>query len=475
MLKNINKTHIKIFFIIFIILFIILLGFYPGIIPYDGNNQWQQVQSGIITDAHPFFSTFFMLILSKIWNSATIVIIYQIVLFAIAWSYLCKKIVVKDKKQVILVYIVSIVITLIPLTCFYEITLWKDIIYTSYLFLCAIMLYDWGNNNYSFSIKKYSVFGLMLAMVFSYRHNGIIVAILLLFIFYMLCIRKYRKKIIDKCNLKKCFSVLISFVIILTIISIPKKIILDDSSKKLKNDPTYSESYSTIDGYMLWMMGAHLNDNNIKNKSDIEFLNKIIPINDWKEAYNPYLINTTHEISSMNRDFIKKNNKKFENIFIKYSKKYPLTILKHYTKSDALLFNPISSIKGYVYVFPFPEMWALPKYTVFRPIIPGIKWFFMKLSDFTFIKPFIIFYEPAFILYLSLIITIILSKKVYGKKIWLFILPMILNIVSLTPINLAQDLRYVYINYLTFYGLVLMIIINYKKIFSKTKKEKLKH
>ena len=475
MLKKLNKNYIKIFLIIFVLLIIILLGFYPGIVPYDGNNQWQQVKSGIITDAHPFFSTFFMLILSKIWNSVTTIIIYQVILFAFAWSYLCKKVKLEDKKQVIFMYIVTIVITLLPLTCLYEITLWKDIIYTSYLFICAIMLYDWCNNKYEFSIKKYCLLGLVLAMIFSYRHNGIIVVVLFLMIFYFICIRFYRKKKINKKNFKKCFSVLISFIIILTIISIPKSIILKDSMKKLKKDPSYSESYSTIDGYMLWMMGAHLNDNNVKNKKDKEFLNKIIPINDWKEAYNPYLINNTHNAVTMDRDFIKKNNKKFENIFIKYSKNYPLTILKHYTKSDALLFNPVSSLKGYVYVFPFPEMWALPKYTVFRPIIPGVKWLIIKISDFSLKKPFIIFYEPAFILYLSLIIAFILSKKVYGKKIWLFLLPMILNIISLTPINLAQDLRYVYINYLTFYGLLLMLMVNYKKIFIKSKKKKSKH
>ena len=47
-------------FIIFIILY---FAYYPGIITFDGNNQWQQVQSGIITNAHPFFSTYFMYLL----------------------------------------------------------------------------------------------------------------------------------------------------------------------------------------------------------------------------------------------------------------------------------------------------------------------------------------------------------------------------------------------------------------------------
>ena len=89
MMNKLKKYYIIIFLITLLVLFLILLGFYPGIVSYDGNNQWQQVKSGIITNAHPFFSTFFMFLLSKIWNSVTIVIIYQIVLFSISWSYLC--------------------------------------------------------------------------------------------------------------------------------------------------------------------------------------------------------------------------------------------------------------------------------------------------------------------------------------------------------------------------------------------------
>lgn len=470
MMNKLKKYYIIIFLITLLVLFLILLGFYPGIVSYDGNNQWQQVQNGVITNAHPFFSTYFMFLLSKIWNSVTIVIIYQIVLFSISWSYLCKVLKLNDKKQIILMYIFTILVILMPLTCLYQITLWKDIIYTSYLFICAIMLYDWSSNNYEFSVFKYSIIGVILAMIFSYRHNGIIVAILMLFIFYIFCIKKYRSKIVTKSNFKKCFCVLACFIIMLLIISIPKKIMLDYSSKKAKE--TSEVSYSTIDSYMLWMMGAHIRDDNIESKNDKKFLNNIIPLKEWNKAYNPYLINNTGLAPGLNKEYLVKNNKKFENMFIKYSTKYPFTILKHYSKSDALLFNPVSSIKGYVYVYCFPEMGYLPKYTNIKPVIPFIYWFYIRLSDFSFKKPFIIFYEPAFVLYLSIIMAFVLSKRVYGKKIWIFLLPMILNTVSLTPINLAQDLRYVYINYLTFYGLVLMIIVNYKEIFSKKNSNK---
>ena len=469
MKKIFNKHYIFISLICFGILFVMLLAFYPGLVSYDGNSQWQQVQSGIITDAHPFFSTYFMFLLSKIWNNITIVVIYQIVLVSIAWGYLCKIIKLENKKQTIMMYVFTIIVMLLPLTSLFSITVWKDIIYTSYLFICAILLYEWSCNGYDFSIKKYCLLGLMITMVFSYRHNGIIVSILMLGIFFFICICKYIKGKMKKINFRKCFCVLGVFVIIILIIAIPKKIILDDSSEKLKNTSESENSYSTIDGYMLWMMGAHIQDGNIDDKDDKKFLNNIIPLNEWKNVYNPYLINTTSLAPNLDKKTLVENSIKFESLFIKYSLKSPLTLVKHYLRADSLLIDPFASFHGYVYVFCFPEMWNLPEYTIIRPKINLVNKVYNKLTGITLNKPFIMFYQPAFILYLSLLITILLSRKVYGKKIWLFSLPMILNIISLLPINLAQDLRYVYINYWTFYGLMLILVLNYKKVFRKNK------
>ena len=46
-------------------------------------------------------------------------------------------------------------------------------------------------------------------------------------------------------------------------------------------------------------------------------------------------------------------------------------------------------------------------------------------------------------------------------------MPMLCNTLSLLPINLAQDLRYVYINFLVTFALLMILIINYDKIKKK--------
>ena len=251
-----------------------------------------------------------------------------------------------------------------------------------------------------------------------------------------------------------------------------KNAILNESNKKItKNngDKNKNEiSLSTIDSYMLWMMGAHIIDDNIKDTKDLQFINNIIPINEWKQVYNPYLINNTTLAENLDKNYIVKNNSKFKKLFIKYTKKHPLTIVKHYLKSDGMLINPVSMMKGYVYVFDFSE-WDNPKGFYQKTIskIPFIQRKYTTLINITLKKPFIIFYQPAFVLYSTIILTFILSLRVCGKKIWLFISPMLFNTLSLLPINLAQDLRYVYINYLTLFGVLLIFAINYKNVFCK--------
>ncbi len=469
--KKIKQFIIKnnMFFICFSLSFIILLLtyfiYYPGVFTYDGNYQWQQVQSGIINNAHPFFSTYFMYLLSKICNSITMIIIFQIILFSSIWAYFCNSLKLNLKHENIIKMLFTIILCLVPLIGIYNITLWKDVIYTDYLFLIGIFIFSWANNDYKLSNSKYISLGIILQLAFSYRHNGIIVSLLILFIFYFIEFIKYKKRLIIKKDFYKSFLTILSFIVLYIIILIPKNMYLKNYEKD--NKEIKEVSCSTFDSYLVWMMGSHLREKNVKDKSDLEFLNNIIPIKEWKKVYNPYLINNTNLSKSLDQSYVVKNKTKFRKIFLKYLMKNPNTIIKHYLKSDALLFNPVSSINGYVYTYSFGELKYLPKYTKINTKIPVLKNLYDKYINLSLHKLFIIFYEPAFILYLSLIITITLSKKVYGKKIWLFITPMLMNTISLIPINLAQDLRYVYINYLTFFGLLLMFILNYSKILKK--------
>lgn len=355
----------------------------------------------------------------------------------------------------------TIIFSLTPIIALYSITLWKDILYSYYLFSISIMFFLGINKKFQYNLCEYIIFGILLFLVFSYRYNGMLVVIMLLIVglLYLLKYRKYFKKVL---------IVIITFIMLLGVFSIPKKIIMD--STKSKTNTEDKVALSSIDGYIIWMMGAHITDNNIKDSKDLKFINKILSTDKWKKIYNPYLINDTGNCTEIDREYISENIQKFRKIFIKYTLKNPGTIIKHYLKADALLINPLSQLDTYVYVFNFSE-WDTPLgfEATINSKIPILKKIYNKILNLSFFSILKYFYQPALVLYLSIAMLIILTKKVYDKKMYLFGLPMFLNTVSLLPINLAQDLRYVYINYLTFFGLLLLCIINYKKIFARNK------
>ena len=449
------KLFLIYFLLTFFILSIIFLTYYPGLKTYDGNYQWRQVQSGIINNAHPFFSTYFMYLLSKIHNTTTTVILFQIFLFSFTWGMFCNYNKSENGKKEIIKIIFTIIFCLIPIIGLYSITLWKDILYSYYLFLISVILFKGIKINFKYKIYDFIMLGISLAMVFSYRHNGIIVSIFLLILFIFLFLKNI--------NLKKgIVIVIITFISIISLISIPKKIYIEKTNEI--SEKSQDVGISTLDGYIIWMMGAHLNDSNIKNKDDLKFLNNILDIEKWKKVYNPYLINSTNLAKGLNQKFAVNNSDKLRNIFIKYTIDNPLTIIKHYLKADALLINPLSIKKAYVYVYNFSDWDNFNFDAMTQSKIPVLQEKYNSLIKTSMSTTLKYFYQPALILYLSIIMAIILSIKIYGKKIWIILLPTFTNTASLLPINLAQDLRYVYINYLTFFMLLLLFIMNLKEI-----------
>lgn len=451
-MKQCIKLKDIIFFVIpFAMLLITLLSFWPGIYTYDGDTQWQQVVSGNINNEHPFFSTYFMLILSKIWNYQTVILIYQILLFSIIWFLICIDL-FKEKKRYKSILIYTILMCLTPIISIYAVTVWKDVIYSYYLLFISYFLYKGAKNNFNYKTSNLIIIGLLLGFIFSYRHNGIIVAILLMIFILITFVKK-------KISFKKSFLILITFIIFLGAVSIPKNYYLNKASEQSKK----AESTTIIDNYMTWIMGRYILNNYISDE-DLAFLNNYIEIDEWKKAYNAYLINNTNLAASKNNEFINDNIEEFHHIFIKYTLKHPETFVMHYLKADALLWNPFPI--GYIYQYDF-KLWG-PEYGFLNDEsskISLLKKFHEKLTTITMRRPIrIIFYQPATIMYISLIALLILVKSTKNKKYWFVCIPMIANIISLLPINLAQDLRYVYINYLTLAYVGILITINFKYV-----------
>lgn len=451
MKRLLNKywKDVVIFCIPFLIFILVLLMYYPGIIPYDGNNQWQQVQNQMISNAHPFFSTYFMLLLSKIWNNPLIVILFQILVFSFSWMYMCNQ--TRNDKNFKWQVIYSVFVSFLPIICIYSITLWKDVLYSYYLMILAFLTYKIGaKQNFKIKISQFIVLAILLILIFSYRHNGmIVVCFYLLFISFLYF--KYNKE-----KRKNIILLYLVFIVLLGIISVPKTYYLNKSNKS-END-TDEKSESIINHYITWIFGEYLRDG-IVSKKDKKFLNNISNVKTWGDVYSGYLINDSFVKNSYNNSYILKHENKYRQMFVKYTIKRPDEFIKHYLRSDSLLLSPISIEKGYVYVFPFNSGERYSFDGMINSKIPSLEKVYTNFINVTMKTPLKYLYQPAIILFGVLIIILILKRKNI-HNVYLLAISMILNTVSLLPINLAQDLRYVYINYLTLFVLGLILLEN---------------
>lgn len=433
-----NKKNIIIFSIIFLITLFFLYLYHPGILTYDSSIQWEEVLNDKVSNAHPFLSTYFMYLLSKIYKSTDIVILYQIILSSFTITRIFN-ILRKDNTKFYKEIIACVFICVFPLVCIYTITLWKDIIYSYYLLNIVISLYKWKKNNNEFKIYDYIILSILFFAVFNYRINGMIVVPLII-LYMIISMKKTKTKKINYAYL------ILPFIILNLILLIPKNYYLS------KIEKTEEINIGSLNSYMVWIFGEYLHDEVKISEKDKKTLNNIANIEEWKNKYNGYLINYT-TLMPINKKYLLENQNKFRNIFIKTTLRNPVSFIKHYVKADSLMLIPY--INSDIYSFDYVG-WQQNKNVGNLQFISSN---YQKLVSFTTENKITgLIYRPANVLYLSIILVYIINKLEKTKKYYIILLPMLANTISLIPINIAQDLRYVYINYLTFIFIIILYL-----------------
>lgn len=458
-----NKRNIITFLLVIALNVIVLLSFYPGIVTYDGNNQWNQVVTGNLQNNHPFFSTFFMWLLSRIWFSPTSLMVYQIIFLSFIWTYICNKLNEDGKMLKQIIY--SIIICFIPLIFMYAITVWKDIIYSYNLLLLTLMIYLGIKKQFHYN--KFEVFTICLTLVFIqlYRFNGIIVDGLAI-LFILIGVIK------NKIGIKKIIASLCLLVTIFGVTRLPQAIMY-------KPDETQVKAVGPIDDIVIFILTTFAKYDKITDEKDVQLLEEIYPIDAMKQHYNAFLINTI-ENKDYNREAYKQNKSQVYKLLIKCAVKHPITLLKHYAHVDNLLFGThIWGENGYVYIYDFDNWYQNNSGDFNRktnPVLKGGYDFYLSIiNNVSNSKLGQIAHMPANIMYLSLLLLVIYCKRKNNFKYMYVSLPMVGNTISLMFVNLAQDLRYCYINYLFLILFVIpLILFEKKEIITSSKKGKKK-
>lgn len=173
-------------------------GVFGGWVNYDTEVQWNQVQSGVYTQWHPFVHTFLMMKLpSLVWNDYRVTVLWQVACFALAFGYLgfvLQKIGARTKWIAL-----GLVLTLLhPQTLFFMMTPLKDSAFAIAVLMSVAALIPVVCRGAA-ALRELWVWcplALGLALVSLFRHNGIFFSVPALALVVLLFARGERRGVI---------------------------------------------------------------------------------------------------------------------------------------------------------------------------------------------------------------------------------------------------------------------------------------
>lgn len=424
-----------------------LLAFYPALMTSDSPDQINQAMNNEYSNAHPVFHSYLMGNITKIFGSVSAVAALQILVFAFIWTSACK--VTRRENSNLLNKIFQVLFTfiicIIPVNFMFSITLWKDILYTYAILGILVCIYIGIKKNYNYSYIEMFAIAVSNVFIMQTRHNGMPIGAILFIILIGLNLLKNKK-------VKKTIIFILISIITLVCSYIPQWTV------NVKKSSTTTGAFTNAKVYC---MGALLNNENVKlTEEETEILNAIIPVEKWKESYSPYTGVPIQFHEQYDKEQLAEHTEKFEEIFAKYAKQEPKTLLKHFLSTNSITF----SIRQHGFMNSFVtsnkdirEMTNGVYETT--PKSQTLNTMYQKIISVIGNNEFLynLLYRPATLLYLSIILALYLmvKNKKFGYILLLF--PMLLNMGTYLPLIGSPDLRYFYPNFVTCYFLILVV------------------
>jgi hypothetical protein len=465
-IKTLNYNDLKIFLIPIFIFSIYLGVFNPGIATVDSINQLHQIASGHFTNWHPFFHTFIEMLCLKIYPSTLLIGILQILVFSTMWTVICKynrDDNAKDDTTFLLQVIFTFIICMIPINALYSITLWKDVLFSYCLmflcFLAMVMINKKGNVNYKFII----LISLIMAFIAQLRGNGMYVIIITVVI--------YSVYLFFKRNVRMG-----SLLLILTV-----TFILLISSLNIAYDVVDNEKDAMMTKVVHMLADYYMNVD--MEDADKNLIKEVLDENHINDHY--ILTGSDPILRIANTEHLENNKETYIGLAFKYSLKDPIHCLEYLFGSSPMVWNIIRDhwigrpyyLNGdhdrmhddfnsyyndhkYSPTTPYENLsyvnWQTPAFDTLNLLALGIEGCFLDT----------IFNNPAFYMYLSIILLILIQMVVKTKEIFLMYVPVLLNVGIIFFSTPLQDYRYLYANLLVCY-LLIIVFIGLRKSFQE--------
>ena len=409
-----------------------LIIYYPAILNYDNANQIKEVMgihtryidsiipvsNSMLTNFNPIIHTLllgnlfkFGYIIGNVNFGLFLYSLFQLIIVISTYSYVLSYSIKKNINP-LYAFISLLFLGIVPLFGFYSITAVKDTLYTCFVVLFSLKIYDIVNKE-KYNIKDYLSLLIISLLVCLFRNNGLILVIITLFFVI------YKSK-----------KFLITLLLVLIIMISFNKIILPMCGI---SGTSIREALSIPFQTTARLVKYH--DNDI-DESDKKVIDKILDYDNMKKDYRKNLADPVK--NKFNKYYQKEDIVNYFYVFNKYLWKYPSTYF------DAWV-NTISS-----YFYPFENSWKVYHKLNLKLQKAGFDYHYNNLSrerDILFnleivfeISPIGLLLNIGFISWLSILIFIALSKN----KKYIFLIP---NIVSITfcllsPANTYY--RYIY-------------------------------
>lgn len=467
-LENKNRTKkqkilvwISIFLIITVIWTIVSSGYYPGNMTSDSVDQWSQaIGYRQIYSSHPPFLAIIMRLLSYIWKSPFVVILFDICFFASIFAsimtYLYKR-GFKIKYIFILTLIFALSINNISLVGI----VWKDIPFTAAFMWLIFELFKIYDQKETYFKNIYNIISIIFSMIFVnlLRANGLIQLLTIIAILIVLLF-KYKEKIVK-------INIIIIIVFTFVINSFITHTIFDLFDVQKSSNASSPSTYM----FMARALGAVAHYTDDISEDSKKTMIKLMPIQTLKKNYNAYNGDTYGFGEESWKDTLPtiKPNEMYSTYF-RECIQHPNIIIRDRLDSNNLLWSMVTPIDGFnsTYIigiwFPSsisPDVLNL-EYTDKEQMVYSngdniIKSGFSKYRNYleTNTILYIIFWRPAFSLSVILILCLYLIVK--KSKLLVVTLPTIMGILFWVLFMIHQSYRYLWFVYVS---LILLLIFH---------------
>ena len=418
-----------------------LLVFFPGLLTQDTTVQWEQVVTGQYSDAHPIFYALLIGGLSQVHNSPAVVVLAQILMLSLSLGWGLGELERMGSSRKAL-WALSVLFAVLPVNILGAIVLRKDIPFSAAILVLSVIFLkivlsrgDWLNGKW-----HWLGLGLTLGVITLSRINGLTVSVGSLVIILLFYHRAWRR----------LFAAAGVFALMLMLMFGPIYSLL-----RVKHVSEF--------GPVLFLhhIAAHLEAGTHLDTSQADYLSSLAPLDSWN--YDCCTSNSTVAAifpgasdQNFNQPVLAQDPGRPAKIALELFLRNPAVDLRHTLCAGQIVWSLQSSCPDRIVVRIQPlDLFKDPEDSFkILPNLMGFKAESRLPGLIAYANPYLQVYSqgfyhwlnftPAIFLYLAIFSTGILVYRRREWKLTLYLIPALLQSITLFLVTISQAYRYQY-------------------------------